>query len=616
MSDTSNILLILALILTIALFVYNLAQKNKKLLNYIYAVISSALFIWDIALLFMVFYTDEATLHILDSVTNVVAFVPPLLLVSSIAYTRSMERLPKKIIFLFIIPVITTALVWTNDFHHLHYIVFSTVSDKVVFGPYFYVHSLYSYVCMLSAFVIMLRFAIRNAKYYTRQILLFCIGYLIPMIVNLFPTMKIVNLPITATPLAMALGLCFQALAIFRYQFLNIAPIALQSAMDRITDCYAVINQQMMLVDYNKPLLDTFGSIFNIRRNQHIATILRAGESLPGANTNLLLNKINQVKESNASIHFETSFKLNEEHRYFYIEFTPINIQKIQVGIIILIRDITQAKLDMERIKHNQTMLMERERLASLGQLIGGIAHNLKTPIMSLSGSIMALEELVAEYRESVGDKTVTTEDHHEIADEMDTWLSKMKPYCSYMSDIISTVKDQAVQMNASVEREFSVDELLKRVKLLMTNELKRYHCTLDIENDLEKLVLLKGDINNLVQVLDNLILNSKDAYGGKPGRIILKVADQGPRLLIKVKDFGSGIAREIQSKLFKEMVTTKGADGTGLGLYMSYVTIKGKFGGELWFETEKNKGTCFNIRIPVADLSSYSLKGQDLQQA
>lgn len=616
MFDLSNILLILALILTITLFTYNLIQKNKKLLNYIYIIISIALFIWGIALLFMVFFKDENTLHVLDSITYVTAFVPPLLLVSSIAYTRSMEKLPKRIFLLLIIPVATLIMVWTNDLHHLHYIVFSTSSDKVVFGPYMYLHSIYSYLCLAAAFFIMLRFALRNAKYYTRQILLFCIGYLIPMVVSLLATMKILSLPITATPLAMALGLCFQALAIFRYRFLNIAPIALQSAMDRITDCYAVINQQMMLVDFNKPLADTFQTIFNIKRNQHIATILRAGESLPGANANLLLNKINSVKENNTATHFETSFKINDESRFFYIEFTPINMQKMQVGIIILIRDITQAKLDMERIKHNQTMLMERERLASLGQLIGGIAHNLKTPIMSLSGSIMALEELVAEYRESVEDEGVTTEDHYEIADEMTSWLSKMKPYCSYMSDIISTVKDQAVQMNASAEREFSVDELIKRVKLLMTNELKRYHCTLDIENDLKKLVLLKGDINNLVQVLDNLILNSKDSYGGKPGKIVIQVLVQGSKLLIKVRDFGSGIAREIQPKLFKEMVTTKGTEGTGLGLYMSYVTIKGKFGGELWFETEKNKGTCFNIRIPIADLSSYSLKDQDLQQA
>jgi two-component system, NtrC family, sensor histidine kinase HupT/HoxJ len=618
MIDIGNILLLLTLLIAVTLLVYNLIQKQKKLQNYIYMGISVVLSVWVLNLMLMdLFAFDQNTLRILDSNTYIgVTTVPALLLISSIVYTRNLEKLPWKVSLLFIVPFITIIIVFTNPLHHLHYINFSTDVDKVVFGPYMYVHAIYSYLCILLAFFIMVRFAVKNAKYYTRQILLFCIGYLIPMIVSLLATMKIFNLPITATPMSFAIGLCLHALAIFRYQFLNIAPIALQNAMDRITDCYAVINHQMMMVDYNKSLFDTFGSVFNIKRNSHIATILQGGKALPKVITNLLINKLNDVKEKNVTVHFETSFKIQNEPRFFYMEFTPINVQKMQVGIIILIRDITRAKLDMERIKRNQAMLMERERLASLGQLIGGIAHNLKTPIMSISGSVLALEELVEEYRDSAGDSSVTIEDHHEIADEMVSWLMKIKPYCSYMSEIISTVKDQAVQMNASSEREFSVNELVKRVQLLMNNELKRFHCTLDIENRLKKLVLLRGDINNLVQVLDNLILNAKDSYEGNPGKIILGIDQQQMQLLIRVCDFGSGIAPEIQPRLFKEMITSKGTEGTGLGLYMSYVAIKGKFGGELWFETEMGKGTCFNIRIPISDLTSRSLSEQDMQPA
>jgi signal transduction histidine kinase len=60
------------------------------------------------------------------------------------------------------------------------------------------------------------------------------------------------------------------------------------------------------------------------------------------------------------------------------------------------------------------------------------------------------------------------------------------------------------------------------------------------------------------------------------------------------------GIPEDIQQKLFKEMVTTKGTMGNGLGLYMSYATIKGRFGGDLWFESEYGKGTTFYISIPT----------------
>ncbi len=74
----------------------------------------------------------------------------------------------------------------------------------------------------------------------------------------------------------------------------------------------------------------------------------------------------------------------------------------IFLGTLLLFKDITQHKKDMQAIKDNQDMLMEKERLASLGQLIGGIAHNLKTPIMSISGAAEGLTDLIKEYDASI----------------------------------------------------------------------------------------------------------------------------------------------------------------------------------------------------------------------
>lgn len=87
------------------------------------------------------------------------------------------------------------------------------------------------------------------------------------------------------------------------------------------------------------------------------------------------------------------------------------------------IQDLT--KNNINQIHSNQNMLIERERLASLGQLIGGIAHNLKTPIMSISGAAEGLTDLVTEYDKSIGDKDVTEQDHHDIAKDMTSWIEK-----------------------------------------------------------------------------------------------------------------------------------------------------------------------------------------------
>ena len=92
--------------------------------------------------------------------------------------------------------------------------------------------------------------------------------------------------------------------------------------------------------------------------------------------------------------------------------------------------------------------------------------------------------------------------------------------------------------------------------------------------------------------------MNAIDAYKKQPGDINLKLSEDENKVYIVVEDFAGGIAEEVQDKLFKQMITTKGKDGTGLGLYMCYSTIKGKFNGEMSFKTEKGKGTQFLIEL------------------
>ena len=263
------------------------------------------------------------------------------------------------------------------------------------------------------------------------------------------------------------------------------------------------------------------------------------------------------------------------------------------------IQDLTQKNL--EEIHKNQNMLMERERLASLGQLIGGIAHNLKTPIMSISGATEGLTDLIKEYDESIGDPEVTYSDHHSIAKDMYEWVSKIKSYTEYMSDVITAVKGQAVTLSENDATFFDIDELVKRVNILMKHELKNALITLNIEINIDKNTTLTGDITSLVQVINNMISNSIQSYNGEPNKEIDLIVDKKDNnIVISVRDYGSGLPDSVQDKLFKEMITTKGKNGTGLGLFMSYSTVKAHFNGDITFETQKDKGTVFHIILPT----------------
>ena len=260
----------------------------------------------------------------------------------------------------------------------------------------------------------------------------------------------------------------------------------------------------------------------------------------------------------------------------------------------------TTAKL-LDQIHSNQNLLMERERLASLGQLIGGIAHNLKTPIMSISGAAEGLKDLAKEYDSSIEDPTVNYHDHHEIASEMLEWVEKIKTHSAYMSDIITTVKGQAVVLSNEDENVFTIDELIKKVTILMRHELKNALVELKTDVQVPLNLALKGNVNSLVQVINNMISNAIQSYKGEPNKEIqLNIGGFGENLHIEIIDQGSGLPEKVKEKLFKEMITTKGKNGTGLGLFMSYSNIRAHFNGTITFETEKGKGTAFNIILPV----------------
>lgn len=263
------------------------------------------------------------------------------------------------------------------------------------------------------------------------------------------------------------------------------------------------------------------------------------------------------------------------------------------------IQDLT--KRNIEQIHEGQESLMEKERLASLGQLIGGIAHNLKTPIMSISGAAEGLTDLIKEYDSSIEDPEVNVQDHHDIASDMSTWVSKIKTHTEYMSDVITAVKGQAVTLGNEEDISFTVGELLKRVNILMKHELKNAIVYLNISLKTDENTIIHGDVNSLVQVINNMISNSIQAYNKKPEQNIdFVVTEENRNLIIKIKDYGCGMPKQVKDKLFKEMITTKGKNGTGLGLYMSYSTIRAHFGGNITVESEEGKGTTFSIILPL----------------
>lgn len=270
--------------------------------------------------------------------------------------------------------------------------------------------------------------------------------------------------------------------------------------------------------------------------------------------------------------------------------------------LVIAFNDIQKLNRSyIDDIKDKQNMLIERERLASLGQMVGGIAHSMKTPIFSISGGIEGLNDLVDEFDSSIEDPAVNNQDMHEIAGDMKNWLEKMKGQLAYMSEVITAVKGQAVNLSGDDAVEYTIRELFGHISILMKHELQSALVNLNVVNEVPDSIVLKGNINSLVQVLNNLLSNSIQASVDSSNKTIDLLAKiENKYIVISVKDYGPGLPEVVKDKLFKEMITTKGKNGTGLGVFMSYSIIKGKFNGDIKYSSEPGKGTEFDIYLPI----------------
>lgn len=525
-------------------------------------------------------------------------FLPVAIFFTGLIFAKTKITFKKKYLLFFIVPALSLIVLWTNDYHHLFYKIYSYLylSDCKV-GPYMIIHNIYSYTLLFLGVIQMVNVASKNSGFFSKQTLLIVVGISIPLITNILGTLKIISMTVYITPISFAFTMLFFALSIFKFKFLGVAPVALQTIVNRISDSYLVLNENLLITDFNSTFLKTFNLSASDIREKNILEFLSTHKQYD-MNLPKLENSLNRVKHSSETIVFEQHFK--KINKYFTVEINNILVKGNSLGILMLFKDITQHKLDMQALKDNQDILIERERLASLGQLIGGIAHNLKSPIMSISGATAGLTDLIKEYEESIVDKDVTIDDHLAIANDMRDWISKIKSYLEYMSDIITAVKGQAVALSENTVDSFTVEELTKRVDILMKHELKKALITLNLDLKVPTSLMIHGNINGLVQVINNMISNAIQAYKGKEGQTIdLIITQEKNDVIVSVRDYAGGLPKEVQEKLFKEMITTKGKDGTGIGLFMSYSNIRAHFNGDITYSTEEGKGTIFNIILP-----------------
>ena len=201
--------------------------------------------------------------------------------------------------------------------------------------------------------------------------------------------------------------------------------ISLINVLNTITDGFIVIDKKGKIIAYNKVFMNLFdlGNLGIKKMNIKDLLDLKEFDTLNAED----IDNILAIKDAYESISFErTSEKLKLTLKYDGSRLNKNNKKLFLISVV----DTTVYSKNIQTIQMNKDSLLSKERLASLGQMIGGIAHNLKSPIFSIAGAIEGLEDLTKEYKESIEDPTVIVEDHKEIAKDMYNWTEKIRGPC------------------------------------------------------------------------------------------------------------------------------------------------------------------------------------------
>ena len=616
-SAFSAAVFVLSLIVVVMFSVWSLySRKHRYLLHRLYLFLMWDYSLWAVIMLLMFITPPERVdiLQFLDSLSYLGTAISPFYLLICYTFTKSADKPPKWFFLPFIVPVLAFLICLTNDWHHLQYQVFSVIRSEIVFGPYVFISGANGYICVVASMILLVTFARRNpSRLYIGQCSMLAIGGLCPFLVSLLSTFSGLNFSIAATPLSFSFLVLFNGIAIYRLNLLDITPVATQHVLDWISDCYLILSPSGLIISYNKPFAAVFASRYGIMENRYLKDCVKEEDISKKTAIYNIMTAVDACREAQTTISYEQSVVLNHDgavqKSYYVTDVSQLIINDKPAGFVVIFKDITQLKKSMQQLQDSQSRMMEQERFAFLGQMIGGLAHNLKTPIMGISGCISAADTLIDECLDSLDDPNVNQDDYREIYGEMRDWFQKIMESTAYMSDIITAIKGQATTVSASNTSLFTVDELIKRTTLLMRHELLSSGCTLTTEYKNPANVTLHGDINNLVQVLGNLVTNAiyaQKQVGG--GCITIGVEQEDGSIKIYVRDTGPGIPPSVRHRLFREMATSKGAQGTGLGLYISNAVVHGKFNGTMWCEDNPGGGAIFGMTIPLPPSAETTL--------
>ncbi|MFA5157321.1 MAG: ATP-binding protein [Candidatus Omnitrophota bacterium] len=305
---------------------------------------------------------------------------------------------------------------------------------------------------------------------------------------------------------------------------------------------------------------------------------------------------------SSGDLSYKVSIKGKDEIGELAAAFNKMtgDLQKITVSRDELMKEVTERqraegslKIAYEKLKQTETQLIQSAKMASIGQLAGGVAHEINNPLTGVLNNVQLIR-MEAESRAQFS------------VDDFKELLSVIEESALRCKRITQSLLDFS-RASARSFQPLSLNELTGKVIVLISHEMQLQN--IFIRTELEpNLPLISGDPQLLQQVIFDIISNAKWAIEKKSGKgggkIVIRTSYDHDikQVTLSISDTGIGISKENIGKVFDPFFTTKSVgEGTGLGLSIVYSIIKEHM-GNIRIESEPEKGTVFTIELPVLE--------------
>lgn len=351
----------------------------------------------------------------------------------------------------------------------------------------------------------------------------------------------------------------------------------ISAILDGITDVMMVLSEDLRIISVNHVFHDLFGprdpvgmycySLF--RNSDHPCPECPAFRSL---STNTV------CKET-------AIFRIKGRNMQFEMVSSPLKSpDSTENRVLIFKRDVTMEK-------EYQAKYLQAEKMATVGVLATGVAHEVNNPLMAISGYAEGIQRRLARSKEQLPPQLAT-----QLSEYSNTILKE----CSRCREIVRSLLNFCHPV-ASMFSLVDLNEVVRETLKLLEYKLKKEK-GLSVEVQLEETLPHFGaDEPRLKQVLLNLLTNASDALGGGRGRIVVRTyLKGGDQACMEVEDSGQGIPPAIMDKLFDPFFTTKPVGkGIGIGLSTCYNIVK-EHRGEIGVESEEGKGSRFIVCLPL----------------